>query len=149
MHERHASTRSRHRDVEASATTRTVDRSKPVHRLPSRDRRAISNAQNDVVALVALDVLEILHEERLMAFAAEPLVDISGEASAPIENQFDPLRLRTGQGDDADALVDRASPHEVEHQVNHPLSLNLVRPAGSRIVSTIFKVDVTKPEGVV
>jgi len=56
--------RTRHRDVEPALSAVAVERAE-VHQPLAGLVRAVGDAEEDLVALVALDVLEVLHEHLL------------------------------------------------------------------------------------
>ena len=63
---------------------------------------AVPDAEDDDVALVALDVLEVLDEEAVEAVLGEEVVEVRALAARGLELVADAARLRLGEGDDAE-----------------------------------------------
>ena len=93
-----------------------------------------------MIALVALDILEVLHEEAFVEVLAEPIVEMPVQQPALFDQAVDEVGLRTRECDDADTLFGRSFGHEFEHDIGHAFGFPTVRSATSRVIRRIGEV---------
>src|SRR5712664_2027089 len=98
MHDGHASAGAADGHVQASMATFDVDRSESVGHYSGCCRRPVTDAQDDVIAFVALDVLQVLDEEALVRLLRESLVEPPIRESSQIYQLLDEVGLRARQG---------------------------------------------------
>ena len=91
-------------DVEAALAAGAVERAE-VHREVALLVGRVADGEEDRVAFVALDVLEVLHEERLGERGVEEALDLGMLRLLLVEQVLDEPLLRHAEGDDAAGLV--------------------------------------------
>ncbi len=103
--------RARHEHVETAPAVGLVERPE-VHREPARRVGAVAHGDEHDVAFVALDRLEVLHEERLVAVRREERLRGLRRVVAPqpLDLVLDGALLRDAHGADAEARARPARP---------------------------------------
>src|SRR5687767_14464547 len=90
-----------HSHVERSMATLNVYGAEPVRHGTGSRRRSIPDAQYYVIALVALNILQVLHEEPFPRPVGEPLVKPPIRQSTHVDQLLDEVCPCAGQRDDA------------------------------------------------
>ena len=129
-----------HSNIEPTFTSISVDRAEAVWN-SSRRGRSVSDGEDHVIALIALDILQVLDEKALGEVAAEPLVQMTIEQTTLLDEVVYEVCLWTRKRDDPDAfLTGSLRLHQLEHNVSDAFSLIAVGPAATRLVGRVRKV---------
>ena len=130
--------RARHGDVQAPLAAAGAERT-VVHAEPVAGVRRVADAEEDLVPLVALHVLQVLHEEGL--HAREVPVDL-GVDPRLVEQVEHELLLGDVERDDPEGALARLEPPEPVHEVrDQGLGLGAVRPAAGAAAALVHPLD--------
>ena len=134
--------RARDGDVEAPLAAGSVEGSEVHEELSVRTLR-VADREQDHVPFVALHVLEVLDEERLLARVREEVLELRIRRAPLFEDVLDERLLRHRERDDAcAAALPRGIRKALEHVVDKRLRLGFVRAARLRVVDAVLDVAV-------